>query len=48
MSKGQPLFELHADDDEHLDLGREAMRHAVEIGDEPRPIDAITFDLVRS
>ncbi len=48
VEKGQPLFELHADDDEHLDLGREAMRHAVEIGDEPRPIDAITFDLVRS
>ncbi|HEV7958284.1 MAG TPA: thymidine phosphorylase, partial [Acidimicrobiales bacterium] len=26
VEKGQPLFELHADDDGHLDLGREAMR----------------------
>jgi thymidine phosphorylase len=48
VGKGQPLFELHADDDAHLDLGREAMRHAVEIGDEPRPVDDVVVDLIRS
>jgi thymidine phosphorylase len=48
VGKGQPLFELHADDDAHLDLGREAMRHAVEIGDEPRPLDDVVVDLIRS
>jgi thymidine phosphorylase len=47
VEKGQPLFELHADDDGHLDLGREAMRAGVEIGDEPRPADNVIFDLVR-
>jgi thymidine phosphorylase len=47
VEKGQPLFELHADDDGHLDLGREAMRAGVEIGDEPRPADDVIFDLVR-
>jgi thymidine phosphorylase len=48
VEKGHALFELHADDDAHLDLGREAMRRAVEIGDEPRPTDDDVVDLVRS
>jgi thymidine phosphorylase len=48
VDKGQPLFELHADDDAHLDLGRDSMRHAVEIGDEPRPAYDVIYELVRS
>ena len=31
---GQPLLELHADDDEHLSAGRDEIRGAVTIGDE--------------
>jgi len=34
VEDGQPLFELHADDDSHLELGRDAIAGAVVIGDE--------------
>jgi thymidine phosphorylase len=34
VEKGQPLFELHADDVDHLQRGRETIPGAVVIGDE--------------
>ncbi len=47
VEKGQPLFALHADDDAHLDLGREAIAGAVTIGDEPLGFEDVQYDLVR-
>jgi thymidine phosphorylase len=47
VEKGQPLFALHADDDAHLDLGREAISDAAVIGDEPPAVDDTQYDLVR-
>ena len=41
VEKGQPLFELHADDKEHLALGRDALRTAFVVSDEaasPTPL----------
>lgn len=41
VEKGQPLFELHADDEHHLTLGREALRDAFVISDQeaaPTPL----------
>jgi len=38
VAAGEPLFELYADDDEHLARGREASQGAVTIGeDQPSP-----------
>jgi len=38
VAAGEPLFELYADDDEHLARGREAIQGAVTIGeDQPSP-----------
>ena len=34
ISKGQPLFELHADDDAHLQLGQASIENALVIGEE--------------
>jgi thymidine phosphorylase len=34
VEKGQPLFELHADDPAHLSVGRDSIANAVEISDE--------------
>jgi thymidine phosphorylase len=48
VDSGQPLFALHADDDAHLRLGREAISGAVAIGDEPGPSGDVHFDLVRT
>ena len=41
VEQGQPLFELHADDEAHLALGREALRDAFVISDQaasPTPL----------
>jgi len=41
VEKGQPLFELHADDKEHLALGRDGLRTAFVVSDEaasPTPL----------
>ncbi len=38
ISKGQPLFELHADDEAHLQRGRDAIARAVVVGE--RPVNA--------
>ena len=35
ISAGQPLFELHADDDAHLQAGRAVLASAVVIGEQP-------------
>lgn len=35
VEKGQPLFELYADDVAHLEVGRHAIDDAVRFGDEP-------------
>lgn len=48
VEKGQPLFELHADDDEHLESGRAAMSQALELGDEPRAREDTGYALVRN
>jgi thymidine phosphorylase len=34
IAAGEPLFELYADDDEHLVRGRDAIRDAVTISDD--------------
>ncbi|MGH9021255.1 MAG: thymidine phosphorylase, partial [Acidimicrobiales bacterium] len=46
VDAGQPLFELHADDDDHLALGRDAIRGAVEVGDAPAAPRALLLDRV--
>ncbi len=48
VEKGQPLYELHADDPALLDLGRDEMSHAVAIGDEPPKVDDANYMLVRA
>jgi thymidine phosphorylase len=48
VEKGQPLFALHADNEAHLDLGREAIDGAVVIGDESPALDDVQYDLVRA
>ncbi len=35
ITKGQPLFELHADDDAHLQAGNDAIADAVVVGERP-------------
>jgi thymidine phosphorylase len=47
VQKGQPLFELHADDDAHARLGREAIANALVIGDEQRWIAPVKQELIR-
>ncbi|HEY5010397.1 MAG TPA: thymidine phosphorylase, partial [Acidimicrobiales bacterium] len=47
ITKGQPMFELHADDATHLQLGRDAIANAVVIGErkvnaEPLLLERIT------
>ena len=47
ISKGQPMFELHADDQAHLQQGRDAIANAVVIGErsvnaEPLLLERIT------
>jgi thymidine phosphorylase len=41
VEKNQPLFELHADDDAHLGLGRASIADAVVIGDEAHMVAPI-------
>jgi hypothetical protein len=35
VEKGQPLFELYADDEVHLEAGRHAIEGALVLGDGP-------------
>ena len=45
ISKGQPLFELHADDEAHLQRGRDAIVDATVVGE--RPVNAAPLLLER-
>jgi thymidine phosphorylase len=47
VQKGQPLFELHADDDAHLRLGREAIANALVLVDEQHWVAPPKQDLIR-
>ena len=42
----QPLFELFADDPEHLEQGREAIDGAVALGDQARAVEAILIERI--
>jgi thymidine phosphorylase len=44
---GEPLFELHADDEAHLDAGRHAIEGAVTIGDGPYMVLNPKLTLIR-
>lgn len=46
VSKGQPLFELHADDEAHLATGRVTIAHAAELGSAPRAAKTLLLDLI--
>jgi thymidine phosphorylase len=46
VEAGQPLFELHADDDEHLGAGRGPLALAAIIGDDPVTPPPLLIDLV--
>ena len=46
VEAGQPLVELHADDDAHLTLGREAIAGALAIADEPPAPRTFEVELV--
>ena len=42
----QPLFELFADDAEHLERGRHTIENAVTLGDQPAPAEAILIERI--
>jgi thymidine phosphorylase len=47
ITKGQPMFEIHADDETHLQQGRDAIANAVVVGErrvnaEPLLLERIT------
>ena len=46
VSKGQPLLELHADDEAHLATGRVTIAHAVVLGSAPRAAATLLLDLI--
>lgn len=46
VAAGQPLFELFADDDEHLSRGRETIASAVLLGDDPVPAERILLEKI--
>jgi thymidine phosphorylase len=46
VEAGQPLFELFADDDDHLSRGLQTIRSAVELGDEPVPVEQILLEKI--
>jgi len=47
VEAGQPLFELYADDDTHLEAGRRAIEGAVTLSDEPYFHTLEKLDLIR-
>jgi thymidine phosphorylase len=47
VEKGQPVFELHADDHAHLSLGRDAIADAVVVGDEQIWVAPLKLNLIR-
>ncbi len=46
VSKGQPLFELYADDEGHLQRGRDAITDAVVVGEQPVHAAALLLERV--
>jgi thymidine phosphorylase len=46
VEAGQPLFELFADDDDHLASGRESIAHAVTLGEEPARAGRILLEKI--
>ncbi|HEY5267427.1 MAG TPA: thymidine phosphorylase [Acidimicrobiales bacterium] len=46
VEKGQPLFELHADDEAHLESGRVTINNAVRISGEKRKTSKLLLDFV--
>jgi thymidine phosphorylase len=44
---GEPLFELHADDEAHLEAGRHAIHGAITIGDGPYTVLGQKLGLIR-
>jgi thymidine phosphorylase len=46
VAAGQPLFELFADDQAHLDLGISSLTQAVTIGDEPVATPPLLLDVI--
>jgi len=46
VEAGQPLFELFADDDEHLTRGRETILGALSLGDEPTAAEQILLERI--
>jgi len=46
VEKGQPLFELHADDEAHLGVGRVTIAHAVVLGNEAPAPSSLLLDLI--
>jgi thymidine phosphorylase len=46
VEAGQPLFELFADDDEHLARGRDAITRALVLGEEPVPHEPLLLERI--
>ncbi|MGD0853609.1 MAG: thymidine phosphorylase [Acidimicrobiales bacterium] len=46
ITRGQPMFELHADDETHLQLGRDAIAHAVVVGERPVNTEALLLERI--
>jgi thymidine phosphorylase len=46
IEAGQPLFEIYADDDEHLVLGRETLANALRIGETPPALTPVLLEKI--
>jgi thymidine phosphorylase len=46
ITRGQPLFELHADDDAHLQAGEEAIANAVVVGERPVNVQPLLLERI--
>jgi thymidine phosphorylase len=46
ISKGQPMFELHADDETHLQQGRDAIANAVALGERSVNAEALLLERI--
>jgi thymidine phosphorylase len=46
ITKGQPMFELHADDETHLQQGRDAIANAVVVGEREVNVDPLLLERI--
>ena len=46
ITKSQPMFVLHADDEAHLQLGRDAIAHAVVVGERRVNVEALLLERI--